>query len=213
MSRTRTKLSDRAERKTVRRDAKKLQIAGSAIAALKELGYANTSLRDISDRCELSLGMLLYYFEDRSDLIIYCVDIYKQDFVRKLVDALDEAEGQDGVLDALANALVTSIVDDDMAHRLWYDIRAQAMFDQTFRPKVEEIESALIGIVEKAIEKVSYTDPVQVEMKYAQIDGVFRYIFQHEIGRLQHERDKIYSGLRTNLAQIFGLPSAPDGAS
>ena len=64
---------------------KKRPIAESAITALQELGFANTSLRDIAAKSDMSLGMLHYYFEDRSDLIIYCVRIYKQDFVTGMI--------------------------------------------------------------------------------------------------------------------------------
>ena len=43
-----------------------------------------------------------------------------------------------------AGGLATSIFDDEMTHRLWYDIRCQAMFDQSFRPVVAEIEPGLV---------------------------------------------------------------------
>ncbi|MFT7449151.1 MAG: AcrR family transcriptional regulator, partial [Glaciecola sp.] len=45
-----TKLKVRALRKSAKRNEKKRQIAESAINALQELGYANTSLRDIASK-------------------------------------------------------------------------------------------------------------------------------------------------------------------
>ena len=75
------KLADRAERKNRKREGKRQQIASSAIEALTQLGYANTSMRDIAAVSDMSLGMLTYYFGDKSDLIIYCVTTYKSDFV------------------------------------------------------------------------------------------------------------------------------------
>jgi AcrR family transcriptional regulator len=78
-----TKLKVRALRKSAKRNEKKRQIAESAINALQELGYANTSLRDIASKSGMSLGILHYYFEDRSDLIIYCVKTYKTGFRRR----------------------------------------------------------------------------------------------------------------------------------
>jgi hypothetical protein len=41
----------------------------------------------------MSLGMLHYYFEDRSDLIIYCVRIYKQDFVAGMIASTRPRDG------------------------------------------------------------------------------------------------------------------------
>lgn len=123
------KLKTRTDRKTAKHDVKKRQIADSAISALKELGYANTTLLDIAAKSALSLGMLHYYFADRAELIIYCVEIYKEDFVHKVAKALETAQGRDQVIEAFTEALVASIFDDAMTHRLWYDVRTQAMFD------------------------------------------------------------------------------------
>lgn len=192
------KLKARAARKSAKRDEKKRQIAESALEALKELGYANTSLRDIAEKSDMSLGMLHYYFEDRSDLIIYCVQVYKEDFVARITSALASAEGRDQVVDSFTEALVASIFDDEMTHRLWYDIRTQAMFDETFRPVVAEIEAQLVGIVRTALVKAGHGAPQQVEIHYALLDGVFRYLMQGQIGdrpRARAELTAIFRGL------------------
>lgn len=197
------KLKARADRKSAKRDEKKRQIAESAIEALKELGYANTSLRDIAEKSDLSLGMLHYYFEDRTDLIIYCVEIYKQDFVRNILDALDRAQGRQDVIDAFSEALVASIVDDEMTHRLWYDIRTQAMFDAAFRPSVADIEAMLIGIVRTALAKAGHTDLHQAELSYAMLDGVFRYMMQGQIGEAAMDRAAMVQIFKTLLDRFL----------
>lgn len=198
-----TKLRARAERKTAKRDAKKRQIADSAILALKELGYANTSLRDIASNSDLSLGMLHYYFEDRAKLIIYCVEIYKEEFVRKFTHALGNAAGSDQVIEAFTEALVTSIIDDDMTHRLWYDIRNQSMFDASFRPVVAEIEKALVGIVQLAFEKAQRSTPEQIELYYGLLDGAFRYIMQGQFEESPRSRDELSEMFRGLLSQFL----------
>lgn len=197
------KLKARAERKSLKRDEKKRQIAKSAIEALKELGYANTSLRDIAEKSDMSLGMLHYYFEDRSDLIIYCVSIYKEEFVRNISEALDNAEGRDVVIEEFSQALVTSIVDDEMTHRLWYDIRTQAMFDETFRPVVSEIEGKLIGIVKAAFLKAGHVAPADIELSYALLDGVFRFMMQSQIPRHTVTRDEMTNVFRSLLGKFL----------
>ena len=192
------KLKARAERKNAKREEKKRQIAESAIEALKELGYANTSLRDIADKSDLSLGMLHYYFEDRTDLIIYCVEVYKKEFVRNILEAMRDAEGRQSVIDAFSKALAASIIDDAMTHRLWYDIRTQAMFDASFRPAVAEIEAMLITIVETALIKAGHDAPQNVDLSYATLDGVFRYIMQGQISDTPRDRESmemIFAGL------------------
>jgi AcrR family transcriptional regulator len=57
------------------------------------IGLCNTSLRDIAAKSDMSLGMLHYYFKDRSDLIIYCVRIYKQDFVAGMIASTRPRDG------------------------------------------------------------------------------------------------------------------------
>jgi AcrR family transcriptional regulator len=198
-----TKLRARADRKTAKRDEKKRQIADSAIKALKELGYANTSLRDIAAKSDLSLGMLHYYFEDRSDLIIYCVQLYKEAFVRDINTALNTAEGRDAVLDAFADALAGSIVDDTETHRLWYDIRTQAMFDETFRPVVDEIEAMLIDIVRHAFGKTGNEIPPMVAIHYAALDGVFRMLMQNQLTGDLKTKDELAAIFRALLTQFF----------
>lgn len=192
-----TKLKDRALRKSAKRDEKKRQIAASAIIALQELGYANTSLRDIAAKSDMSLGILHYYFEDRSDLIIYCVRVYKQEFVAGIIAALDQVNGRDAVIDALSGALALSIVKDAMTHRLWYDIRNQALFDETFRPVTAEIEDTLMSIVSAAFARSGHTAaPAMIGIQYALLDGVFRYLLQDHLSGPTHSA--------TALKAIFG---------
>lgn len=186
-----TKLQARAAKKNAKRDTKKRQIADSAISALQELGYANTSLRDIAEKSDMSLGMLHYYFEDRTDLIIYCVRIYKDEFVRNIMDALDGAQDRDGVIEAFSGALVGAIMDDAMTHRLWYDIRSQAMFDEKFRPVVDEIEQKMISIVGAALVKSGHVAPQNVAISYGVIDGVFRYLMQGQMGADRRSRKEL----------------------
>lgn len=197
------KLRKRAARKSAKRDEKKRQIAESAIEALKELGYANTSLRDIAAKSDLSLGMLHYYFEDRSDLIIYCVSRYKEEFVRGVEEALRNAQGRDQVIAALANGLVSSIFDDEMVHRLWYDIRTQAMFDAAFRPIVSEIETSLQQLVKTAFVKAGGDPEGSCEIEYALVDGVFRYLMQGQIGDNPRSRTDMTAILSGMLEQIL----------
>lgn len=197
------KLKARVDRKIAKRVMKKQQIAESAIDALVELGYANTSLRDIADKSDMSLGMLHYYFEDRADLIIYCVSQYKAGFVQEIADALDTAQGRDRVVDAFADVLSGSIVNDAQTHRLWYDIRTQAMFDETFRPVVDDIESKLIGIVRSAFVKAGHSDPENVDLSYALLDGVFRFMMQGQFGSSPRSIDELKSIFQGLLSQFL----------
>jgi AcrR family transcriptional regulator len=175
------KLAIRAARKIKKRDEKKRAIAQSAIEVLKHLGYANTSLRDIAANSGLSLGMLHYYFQDRSDLIIYCVGVYKDAFVQDILAALEPAKGRENVIEVFSGALASSIYEDAATHALWYDIRTQAIFDTTFRPVVDEIEEMLVDLVRTAFENAGSRAPAEIQIYYALLDGAFRHLMQNQI--------------------------------
>lgn len=167
---------DRAEAKVRRREAKKHEIAQSAISALKTYGYAQTTLRDIAAQSDMSLGMMHYYFDDKEQLLIYCVRLYKRQFVVKLRGALDNATAEDGVIKAFAAALSDTLESDAEVHRLWYDIRSQAMFDPVFQPVVTELEQSMADLL-RGFSK-NPDNAKEAELLYAQVDGVFRYLLQ-----------------------------------
>ena len=58
-------------------DERRNQLAESALQTLGELGYARTSLREIANNSEFSHGVVHYYFQDKLELIVYCVRYYK----------------------------------------------------------------------------------------------------------------------------------------
>ncbi len=174
------KLAERAARKTRKRDEKRQQIAASAVEALTQLGYANTSMRDIASLSDMSLGMLTYYFGEKSDLIIYCVTLYKSDFVRANEAAISVSGDRDTVLDTFATGIAHTIKTDAASHRLWYDIRAQAMFDETFRPTVNEIEISLIEMIGLLRDRLGLAHPADVDTDYAALDGLFRFWIQDQ---------------------------------
>ncbi len=172
------KLQQRAQRNAQKRNEKKALIADSALQALQELGFANTSLRDIAARADLSLGMLHYYFEDKAELIAYCVLAYKADFLAYLKSALDGSEGREAVIQRLAEALAASIFNDGPTHRLWYDIRNQALFDPSFRDTVNDIEQGLIEVLAQAWVQAGHDVGAFSPLLYSAMDGAFRYLMQ-----------------------------------
>ena len=58
-------------------DARRNQLAESALKTLGEVGYARTSLREVAHNSEFSHGVVHYYFHDKLELILYSVRYYK----------------------------------------------------------------------------------------------------------------------------------------
>lgn len=173
---TPTKLADRKANKVRKRESRKREIAQSAIDALMLYGYARTTLRDIAAQSEMSMGSLHYYFEDKDELLIYCVRQYKSDFIKTISASVEGASTPQDIKSAFCKALAETIAEEAKLHRLWYDIRNQAMFDQTFVPVVQEIEHQLIELVSPL-----EPDPAEKELLYLRFDGAFRYLLQLQL--------------------------------
>lgn len=171
------RLAEKAEAKTAKRLRKKEDLADHAITALKQLGYARTSLRDIAELSGVAVGTLHYYFEDKTDLITFCVRRYKADFVGDMSAILTTSAAKEQLTKRFVQGLARSIEHDAETHRLWYDIRSQAMFDPVFEGVVEEIEQALINLVVGFLQRVDQPAS-QAEPIYLVLDAAFRFHLQ-----------------------------------
>jgi len=81
----------------------------------------------------------------------------------------------------------TTVLDDAELHRLWYDIRNQAMFDETFAPVVEEIEALLINTL------APIADDLETRQRiFVRLDGAFRFALQQYLSG----RDQSLSNLK-----------------
>lgn len=177
MNKLGTKPSDR---KLQKREDKRRQLAESAANALCTLGYANTSLRDIAELSGTALGTLHYYFEDRVDLITYAVKLYKSAFLEELLAAASTSETLDQVIAHLSAGLADGATFHAQTHRLWFDIRNQAMFQDAFEPAMLELETDIIEIF-STIEGRFLGDRQDAALDYAAVDGLFRYIMQSKL--------------------------------
>lgn len=171
------RLADRADAKMARRTQKKDELADSAIAALEQLGYARTSLRDIAELSGVAVGTLHYYFEDKVDLITYCVRRYKARFVADMQSILAADIAPEQLADRFIKGLSLSIRHDAETHRLWYDIRAQAMFDPAFHEIGADIENGLTDLVAEFL-SLTGQNGVTAPTAYLMIDAAFRFHLQ-----------------------------------
>ncbi|MGB3443684.1 MAG: TetR/AcrR family transcriptional regulator [Actinophytocola sp.] len=176
-------MSQVAERKPVRRQLDKFavrraQLANSALRTLSKLGYAGTSLRDIAENSEFSHGVLHYYFRDKVDLITYCVRQYKAASVARYDEVVEISTTADGLRERWIGAMVTTLRKDAPMHRLWYDLRNQSMFSESFREDVRAIDSSLERMIGRIFthyaELAGLRFAVSAQLAYALVDGVFQ---------------------------------------
>lgn len=159
-------------------DERRRALADSALRTLGELGYARASLREIANNSEFSHGVVHYYFQDKLDLIVYCVRQYKATCVHRYDGAVADASTAEELVEAFAAKLVETIVDEAPMHRLWYDLRSQSMFEVSLREAVLQIDQTLEDMIWRVVSR--YAELVGAEpamtphVAYGLLDGLFQ---------------------------------------
>jgi AcrR family transcriptional regulator len=166
---------------------RRAQLANSALRTLAELGYARTSLREIAQNSEFSHGVLHYYFRDKVDLITYCVRQYKAATINRYDQVLAASATADELRKRFVTGMATSLRRDTDMHRLWYDLRAQSMFEESFRDDVREIQSSIERMVVRIVhlygERAGLRVALPSGLVYALVDGVFQHaLLRHLAG-------------------------------
>lgn len=163
----------RADKVATKRD----ELARAALAALSERGYAATGLREIAANSEYSHGVLHYYFNDKLDLISHCVNLYKRECIASYDDVLDGATDAETLRRRFADRLAETMEHDLPTHKLWYDLRMQAVFEKALVADVDAIDDELEGMVWRIVTRYAelagghpILDSTGV---YAALDGPF----------------------------------------
>jgi AcrR family transcriptional regulator len=158
---------------------RRAQLANSALRTLAELGYARTSLREIAQNSEFSHGVLHYYFRDKVDLITYCVRQYKAATMSRYDQVLVSSVTPEDLRERFIDGMATSLVRDADMHRLWYDLRDQSMFEESFRDDVREIDRGIERMIGRIVGHYAQLSGLRLAVPsrfiYALVDGVFQH--------------------------------------
>ncbi|MGB3709296.1 TetR/AcrR family transcriptional regulator [Gordonia sp. (in: high G+C Gram-positive bacteria)] len=163
----------RADKVATKRD----ELARAALSALSERGYAATGLREIAANSEYSHGVLHYYFSDKLDLITHCVNLYKRECIASYDDVLDGAGDAESLRLRFAQRLTATMEADLSTHKLWYDLRMQAVFEGSLREDVRAIDDELEAMVWRIVREYAALAGGQPLLDsagtYASLDGLF----------------------------------------
>ncbi|GAA4392553.1 TetR/AcrR family transcriptional regulator [Tsukamurella soli] len=185
-------------------ETRRVQLAAAALQTLAELGYARTSLREIAQHSEFSHGVLHYYFEDKDDLLAESVRQFEAACVGRYDDIVATAGSAEGLRLDFGEAVAATLRADAPVHRLWYDLRNQSMFVESFRADVLDIEQRRLemiwNVVHRHAELGGREPTVSPEAAYATLDGLFqRALLRHMDGRPE-AADELRTAVRAALA-------------
>jgi AcrR family transcriptional regulator len=158
-------------------EARRAELADAALETLGELGFARTGLREIAQKTAFSHGVLHYYFRDKVELITYCVRRYKEHCVTRYDEIVAESLTTQELASRFADALVGTMLEDTAMHRLWYDMRTQALFEPALAPTVvdldRQLEEMVWRVVRRYAELAGAEPAVPSATAYAVFDGLF----------------------------------------
>jgi AcrR family transcriptional regulator len=188
---------------------RRAQLAAAALQTLAEQGYARTSLRDIAQNSEFSHGVLHYYFSDKTELITYCVRQYKAECVTRYDNIVATATSAGELRRGFGAAMAATLVEEATLHRLWYDLRNQSQFDDSYRHDVTEIDDSLERMIWRIVSKFADLagTPLAVSSgpAYAVFDGLFQQaLIRHLAGRTDAARD-----LDENVQRVLDALTVP----
>lgn len=205
--------STTSRRSVDRFEERRRELAESALATLGELGYARTSLREIAGNSEFSHGVLHYYFRDKLELIVFCVQYYKATCVHRYDGVVEGAGTAEELRDGFVAKLAETLVEEAPMHRLWYDLRSQSMFETELRDAVDAIDRTLEGMVWRVVarcaELLAVPVPTTPGLAYALLDGVFQQaLLRHTRGEADAV-PRLEDEARATMAMVFRGALAP----
>ena len=193
---------------------RRAELGEAALTTLATLGYARTSLREIAQNSEFSHGVLHYYFSDKVDLIVCSVKQYKARCVTRYDHAVDTATTYDELMEGFLQSLGDTLQGEGHVHRLWYDLRSQALFEAAFHDDVVEIDKSLEDMIWRIMSRfaeLSGQDPgLPPSACYALFDGLFlQALLKHLSGDAKAIAD-MQADVRQSIERLFAAPpSAP----
>ena len=204
MTTTAHKTSDRISRRQVDKFAERRdELATAALQTLSELGYARTSLREIAQNSEFSHGVLHYYFTDKVDLITHCVRQYKAHCVQRYDQIVATARTPEELEAGFAAGLAETLRDDATMHRLWYDLRAQALFEESFRADVAEIDASLERMIWRIVSRYAELAGTTVTITSPVMYAIFDGLFQQDLLRYLSGDDAAMTDLQAGVKQVL----------
>lgn len=191
-------------------DERRRTLAESALKTLGELGYARASLREIANNSDFSHGVVHYYFEDKHDLIVYCVREYKTVCVRRYDGVVADSTTAEELIDGFADRLVQTLEADAAMHRLWYDVRTQSMFDERLRDVAVEIDGWLEDMIWRIVSRYAELAGAELAMPAAVTYAIFDGVFQQALINLTRGKgeapDELRALVRRLLPTLIGTP-------
>ncbi len=184
-------------------DERRRAIAESATRTLGQLGYARASLREIANNSDFSHGVVHYYFEDKHDLIVYCVRELKAICVRRYDGVVADSRTPDELVTGFADELADALKEEAAMHRLWYDVRSQSMFEERLRDVATEIDGWLEQMIWRIVSRYAELAGAEPALPPSVLYGILDGLFQQALIAVTRGHDDALDELRELVHQLL----------
>lgn len=184
-------------------DERRRAIGESATRTLGELGYARASLREIAKNSDFSHGVVHYYFEDKHDLIVYCVRELKTVCVRRYDGVVADSRTSDELVTGFADELADTLKEEAFMHRLWYDVRSQSMFEERLRDVATEIDGWLEQMIWRIVSRYAELAGAEPALPPSVLYGILDGLFQQALIAVTRGHDDALDELRELVHQLL----------
>ena len=152
--------------------------------------------------------MLHYDFSGKEELLTECVRQYEAECVTRYDEIVAAAASATEFRRQFSAAMAYTLVTDAPMHRLWYDLRNQSLFEESFRADVLEIdqrrEEMIWRVVSRYAELAGMTLATSPGVTYAIFDGLFQQALLHQLAG----REDAGSELAANVARVLDTLTA-----
>ncbi|MDM0073237.1 TetR family transcriptional regulator C-terminal domain-containing protein [Variovorax sp. J2P1-59] len=119
-----------------------------------------------------------------------------------------EAASFDELMEGFTAGLAETVRKDASMHRLWYDLRAQSLFEPAFRADVAEIDKSLERMIWRVLSRFADLAgaPVRVpsSVAYAMFDGLFQQCLLKHLAGDRRAVAVLRSQVRLVVGQLVG---------
>jgi AcrR family transcriptional regulator len=190
--------------------ARRAELGEATLQTLATLGYARTSLREIAQNSEYSHGVLHYYFTDKLDLILCSVRQYKARCVTRYDHVTASATTLEELMKGFVAALGDTLRKEAQLHCLWYDLRAQSLFEPAFQSDVAAIDKSMEQMIWRVLCRFGELSGCGVNAPpgaaYAMFDGLFQQCLLKHIAGDRRAVATMKSHVRLLVSNLLGLP-------
>ncbi len=107
------------------------------------------------------------------------------------------------MLEGFIGSLVITLHEDSAQQRLWYDLRVQSLFEESFRADVAAIDQTLESMVWRILSRYAELSGRELILSSSTAYAIFDGVFSQAVLSYLSERDGVEDELAARIRELF----------